>query len=157
MEIIPRLPLFFNRLSLCYYKLRNWEYNSSGRHRRWVVLAVVHQPDEAACYVIDRLEFHRSGMELSNVQTRRGNEAAGTEIDMDKCPKGQRECIQSTYKSLKIKTSSHLNYKKNDCHFIEQVYVYVTNILTVINLIFTFYSGYWLSLSPIGVFGLNYQ
>lgn len=68
----------------------------------------MHPPDEAACYVIDRLEFHRSGMGLSDVQTRRGNEAAGTEKDMDKCPKGQSECIESTYKSLRIKTSNNL-------------------------------------------------
>lgn len=39
----------------------------------------------------------------------------------------------------------------------KNVCVYVTNILTEINLIFTFYSGYWLSLSPVMVFWLNYH
>lgn len=78
----------------------------------------MHRPDEVACYVIDRLEFHRCGMGLSNVRTRRGNEAAGTEKDMDKCPKGQRvhtEHVQVTqnkniksFKTIKKMTATLL-------------------------------------------------
>lgn len=105
-----------------------------------------------ACYVSDGLEFHRPGLGLSNVRTERGNEAAGTEKDMAKSPEGHRECTLRELPVGKNKNIKSFTLLKNDCHFIKNVCVYVTNILTEINLIFTFYSGYWLSLSPVMVF-----
>lgn len=68
-------------------------------------------------------------------------------------PAGWTACrFRELEKSGKIKTSDDLEYKKNDWRFIKQVDVYVTNILTEINLIFTFYSCYWLTLPPVMVF-----